>query len=276
MQTADPTLFRSTRLLGQPFELGASAKLLRAVSSVSANPAPMIWMKRHSLRPSAPTPKLDGTRVIGQRLTLMSFARRLAFITALSLSCGLLTGRAEEKSFTASLPEVKQQAAGIDHLKPEQIATLNNLVQREILLARQGNVRAFAAEFSQRRSAPERAKAGIDKLTSAQRVQLDAEVAQAIANQTPLAPVGLLSPVQSEVTVQAVGPHPEIHGSVSFVAGTSGGGRNFYGGSFEVEEYDPVHHLGIAFSYSELHGKGLWWPYGYGYRNSPLYLHGGY
>lgn len=207
----------------------------------------------------------------------MSFARCRCLLFAAILLSGALTGRAEEKSFTESLPEAQQQAAGLNHLTPEQLATLNNLVKRELLLAQQGNVRAFTAEFSKRRSAPERAKAGIDKLTPAERAQLDADVAAAIARQAPPATTALVSPRSAEATVQAVGPHPEIHGSVSFVAGTSGGGRNFYGGSFEVEEYDPVHHIGIAFSYSELHGKGLWCPYGYGYGYGPRggYLRGG-
>ena len=194
----------------------------------------------------------------------MSFARRHCLVLAFGLLFGTLTGRAEEKSFSERLPEPQQQAAGLNHLSPEQLATLNNLVQRELLLARQGKVRAFAAEFSQRRSAPERTKAGIDKLTPEERTRLDAAVALAIANQSHET-VTMLSPVRTDSAVLAVGPHPEIHGSVSFIAGTSGGGRNFYGGSFEVEQYDPVHHIAIAFSYSELHGKGLWWPYGYGY-----------
>jgi hypothetical protein len=209
--------------------------------------------------------KLDGTPVRQQRLTLMRFVRRFCLVLALALIGGSLTGRAEEKSFTASLPDAQQQAAGLNRLSSEQITTLNNLVKRELILARQGNVRAFAAEFSQRRSAPERAKAGIDKLTPAERTQLDAEVAQAIAHQSPSLPLTTLSPARSDAVVQAAGPRLQVHGSVSFVAGTSGGGRNFYGGSFEIEQYDPVHHIGIAFSYSELRGKGLYWPYGYGY-----------
>jgi len=202
----------------------------------------------------------------------MSSARPHCFVLALGLVLGTsLTARAEEKSFSATLPEAQQQAAGLTRLTPEQIATLNNLVQRELILAKQGDSRGFAGEFSQRRSAPERAKAGIDKLTPEERQRLDAAVATAIANQprTTATPVSSLQ--STSASVQAVGPHPEIHGSVTFVAGTSGGGRNFYGSEFEVEQYDPVHHLGIAFSYSELHGKGLYDPcgygYGYGYRN---------
>lgn len=212
----------------------------------------------------SPLAALDGTRASRQRLILMRFTRRYGILLCLGLGVVALSARAEEKPFSATLPEAEQEAAGIAHLSPEQLSTLNNLVQRELVLAKQGETRAFAGEFSHRRSAPERAKAGIDKLTAQERVRLDADVAKAISDQ-PHQTTATLQPARSDTVVTAAGPRLEVHGSVSFVAGTSGGGRNFYGGEFEVEQYDPVHHVAIAFSYSELHGKGLWWPYGYGY-----------
>lgn len=194
----------------------------------------------------------------------MPFIRRHSILLGLALCLGSVgVARAEDKPFTATLPEAEQQAAGITRLSPEQRATLDNLVQRELILAKQGNTRAFAGEFTQRRSAPERAKAGLDKLTPQERTRLDADVAKAISDQ-PHPATASLQPGQVETVTTAAGPRLETHGSVTFVAGTAGGGRNFYGGEFEVEQYDPVHHIGIAFSYSELHGKGLCWPYGYG------------
>ena len=191
------------------------------------------------------------------------------FSVALILGAALLspTLRANEKPFTETLSAEQQQAAGVSHLKPEQVATLNNLVKRELILAKQGDTPSFAAEFSHRRSAPELAKAGIDKLTPQERTQLDSAVALAIANQPRPRP-STLSPVRSSTaTVQAVGPHPEIHGSVSFTVGTGGGGRNFYGGTVELEQVDPAKGYAISVAYSEFHGKGLgmYCPYGYGY-----------
>ncbi len=194
----------------------------------------------------------------------MSLFRRYHLALVFALLAGSVTGRADERSFSARLPEDQHQAVGLNQLSPQQLATLNNLVQRELLLAKQGDVRAFAAEFSKRRSPPELAKAGIDKLTVEQRTRLDAAVAQEIAHQ-PREVTSTLTPIRRASAVQAVGPKAQIHGSVSFIAGTSGGGRNFYGGGFEIEHYDPVNNVSIAFSYSELHGKGLYWPYGYGY-----------
>lgn len=195
----------------------------------------------------------------------MSPASRLSLLLILSIPFLSPALRAEEKPFSETLSAEQQKAAGMTHLKPEQIATLNNLVKRELILAKQGDTPGFSSEFSRRRSRPELAKAGIDTLTPEERRQLDATVALAIASQRRPLP-STLTPVRSEsATVQAVGPHPEIHGSVSFTVGTSGGGRNFYGGTVEVEQVDPAKGYAISIAYSEFHGKGMYCPYGYGY-----------
>lgn len=203
----------------------------------------------------------------------MRSARRL-FALVLGFSICLPGLRAEERAFSDSLPAEQQKAAGLTHLKPEQLTTLNNLVKRELILAKQGDTRGFAAEFSRRRSAPELAKAGIDKLTPEERSRLDVAVAQAISNQPRAVPTTLASVQNSTASVQAVGPHSEIHGSVSFTVGTSGGGRNFYGGTVRLEQTDPVHGYTIAVAYSEFRGNGLYWPYGYGYGYNRGYGYG--
>lgn len=201
------------------------------------------------------------------------FPLRLASFLALAAwFFASVTLHAEEKEFSATLSAEDQKSTGVTHLTPEQISTLNVLVKRELILAKQGNVVNFAGEFSQRRSAPERAKAGIDKLTPDERSRLDATVARALATQ-PREHISTLTPVTSSAAVQGIGPKPIVHGSVTFVAGTSGGGNNFYGGGFEVEQIDPVHGYSISIGYSELHGKGLWGGYGYRY-GRPGYRYG--
>lgn len=204
----------------------------------------------------------------------MSSALRFGFALALGVMGLVQIASAEDKPFTETLSADQQKAAGITHLKPEQIVTLNNLVKRELILAKQGDTPGFSADFSHRRSLPELAKAGIDKMTPEERTRLDAAIAVAIANQPRRIPT-TLSPLRSETaTVQAVGPHPEIHGSVSFTVGSSGGGRNFYGGTVELEQVDPVHGYAITVAYSEFHGKGLYCPYRYGYGYGPGYPYG--
>lgn len=190
------------------------------------------------------------------------------------------TTRAEDKPFTATLSEAEQKAVGLNKLKPEQISTLNNLVQREIILAKQGDAVGFAADFTLRRSAPELAKAGIDKLTPTERARLDADVAQAIATRPQdFSHVSSAARTQTSVPVQAFGPKLEIHGSVSFTVGAGSGGRSFYGGTVEVEQTDPAKGYTIAVAYSEFHGKGMWGPYGpygygYGYGCGPGSIYG--
>lgn len=199
----------------------------------------------------------------------MQSARRSRFrrfVTLAALIATTTLAQAAEKPFSATLSDEQKKAAGIDHLTPNQTAALDNLVQREMLLAKQGDTVGFSKEFSQRRSSPELAKAGLDKLTPQQRAQLDAQVANAIASQPRQI---VATTVSKNVTsaVQGIGPHPEIHGSISFVAGTSGGGRNFYGGAVTLEQTDPVKGYSIAVSYAELHGKGFptYCPVGYAY-----------
>jgi hypothetical protein len=187
---------------------------------------------------------------------------------------------AESTAFASRLSDEERRASGVAKLTDEQVATLNNLVEREVRLARQGNVPAFASEFSLRRSAPERAKAGIDKLTPDERAKLDSLVAAAIAAR-PVEAV-LETPRSHAEAVRGVAPKPIVHGHVSFTVGTAGNGRNFYGGSVYVEQTDPQKGYSIGVGYSEYRGKGLWlWDdydyYGpYGYRYGYPYYHGPY
>lgn len=223
------------------------------------------------LRLGAPAPQCTSTEPgpSGIRLICIMIAARriLRVVPACLLALLFAWASASAAEFTEKLTAEQKKAIGFDKLSQTQVEKLNNLVDRELALAHQGDVRGFAGAFSQRRSLPERAKAGIDKLNADERTSLDALVAAELANR-PVRPTPTQT-IQAAGAVRGIGPKPIIHGSVSFVVGTSGGGRNFYGGTVEVEQTDPVKGYSIAIAYSEFHGKGMFWPYWCGPYDGP-------
>ncbi len=191
----------------------------------------------------------------------MRFLRRVLFLLAACVA-GLSAAQAGPAPFLDALSPAEKEAAGLNRLTADQQAMLNNLVQREVILAQQGGVTSFASEFTKRRSAPELAKTGLDKLTDQQRAYVNVLVARRISGQSSLAMPAQSLAAQSYSSTGQIGVAPlkpswETHGTVSFVAGTAGGGRNFYGGGVEVDEVNPSLGLEISMAYSEVHGKGL-------------------
>ncbi len=178
--------------------------------------------------------------------------RHLLATTTL-LAC-VATAGAAQPAFTERLKEDERTSTGVSALSDDQRAVLNNLVEREIRLAQQGNVTAFASDFSKRRSAPERAKAGIDKLSPEQVERLDTLVAEAIASRPVSVDYAETRAVSHADAVRGVAPKPILHGEVSFTVGTSGSGRNFYGGSVYVEQTDPQKGYSLGVGYSEFRG----------------------
>ncbi len=194
----------------------------------------------------------------------MRLFRGLLFLAAMVLACGAIanSAMAANKTFLEALSPAEKDTAGLNHLNPDQQATLDNLVEREVILAQQGGVTGFAAEFTKRRSAPELAKMGLEKLTDQQRSYVNVLVARRIATQSSLSIPAQSLAAQSysskaPIAVAPLKPSWETHGTISFTAGTAGGGRNFYGGGVEVDEVNPSLGLEISVAYSELHGKGL-------------------
>lgn len=178
------------------------------------------------------------------------FAALLAVATAAFASDG--TG-----GFTATLSADEQTAAGLTRLSADEQTTLNTLIAREVSLARQGNVKAFAGTFSSRRKPHERTAAGLDRLSPAELEQLDRLVATAIA--AGPAPVAL--PRRLKPSDVARNDRLEIHGEVALAYGWGSGGRDMRAGSLYTEIYDKQTGVTLGLGYSQFSGDG-WWGYG--------------
>jgi hypothetical protein len=169
--------------------------------------------------------------------------------------------------FTATLSVDQQSAAGLTRLSADEQTNLNTFVAREVSLARQGNVKAFAGTFSSRRKPAERAIAGLDRLSAAEIEQLDRLVATAIA----AGPAQLSLPQRLKPKDVARNDRLEIHGEVSVAYGWGRGGREMRAGSIYTEIYDKETGLSLGLGYSQFSGDGWWgygdpyYDYGYGY-----------
>lgn len=160
--------------------------------------------------------------------------------------------------FTATLSSDEQTSAGLTRLSADEQITLNTLVAREVSLARQGNVKAFAGTFSSRRKPAERTMAGLDRLTPAELEQLDRLVATAIAaGPAPATLPRRLKP--SDVASRE--NRLEIHGEVTLAYGWGSGGRDMRAGSLYTEIYDKETGTTLGLGYSQFSGDGCW---GYG------------
>lgn len=181
----------------------------------------------------------------------------------LSLAAALMlfaaTARADEStSFTAKLDAADQTAAGLAKLSPAQLAALDTQIAREITVARQGDVIAFARSFMSRRTGDQLTAAGLTALTPEERTALDTIVARAVAQRPGVVVKTLAAKAkEDDAVVETVTYKPQIHGEVSLTYGMASGGRNFYGGSFTAIYDDPQHNFTAAFTYAEYHGKGL-------------------
>jgi len=183
---------------------------------------------------------------------------RLWFFAAFLGLVGMLP--AAEGGFIATLSEQQQTDAGLTKLSAEQQLALNSLVAREVSLARQGGVTAFAGTFYSRRKPEERASAGLDQLTTAERDALNQAVATAIASKP--VPVTLTRRLREKEL--AANRRLETHGEVTFVYGRGSGGRDLIGGSVYTEVYDRETGVSLGVGVSRYEGNG-WWGYPYDY-----------
>lgn len=190
---------------------------------------------------------------------LLRFHFRAWLPLAAALVLAAAPARADEPaSFTAKLDAADQAAVGLAKLSPAQLAALDTQIAREITVARQGDVIAFARSFMSRRTGDQLTAAGLAALTPEERTALDTFVARAVA-QRPAVVVKTLAAKAKEddAVVETVTYKPQIHGEVSLTYGMASGGRSFYGGSFTAIYDDPQHNFTAAFTYAEYHGKGL-------------------
>lgn len=191
---------------------------------------------------------------------MFAFVRRRlpVFITVLlCLSTPAVRAGSVETPFTHSLSAADQAAIGLTKLSEEQRAALNGQIAVELSLARQGDVVAFAKSFSERRNPGQISATGLSLLSTTERAQLDVLIARAVAQRPAAASYRRPATKPADDAIETVTYRPQLHGEVSLTYGMASGGRNFYGGSFTTIYDDPAHHLTVAFTYSEFHGKGL-------------------
>ncbi len=181
-------------------------------------------------------------------------ARRL--VSLAFVATGLVAARAEQVPFSQILSPAERVATGFSRLTPPQAKALDALIERDIDSARQGDVVAFAKSFTQRRTAEERQRAGIDQLTDTERAQLDRLVATVLARRpvVPFVPNRFTPAGQDGVTL--IKPKPEVHGEVSLFYGAGSGGRSWYGGAFDATVTDPSHKFTLGVGLSEVHSRG--------------------
>lgn len=163
---------------------------------------------------------------------------------------------AAEGGFTATLTSAQQSAAGLTRLSAEEQIALNTLVAREVTLARQGNVKAFAGTFSSRRRPEERTAAGLDRLSASEIETLDQCVAAAIA----AGPVPPTAPQKLQDKDVARKDRLEVHGTVSLAYGWGSGGREMRAGSLYTTIHDRETGTTLGLGLSRISGDG-WWGY---------------
>ncbi len=160
---------------------------------------------------------------------------------------------AESASFTAGLPPDVQVEIGLSALAAEQREILDGLIQRDLTLARQGEVVGFARTFTERRTGEELRKSGMTRLTVAQRNRLDALVAAAIASQPSTGEI-VWTPTSARILRER--QQPIIHGEVSMFYGQGRGDHSWYGGSLATTVTDPSRRMTLGFGYAEIREKG--------------------
>jgi len=176
--------------------------------------------------------------------------RPFLFLVLLTLAGALPVRLAAETGFIPTLTTEQQLSTGLTRLSADQQTALNALVAREVSLAHQGNVRAFAGTFVSRRKPAELKAAGLDRLTAEEQDRLNDLVALAIAAGPVKPEPRELKPGDVSVTDRL-----QIHGSIGLAMGW-GGGRSFRAGSFFTDIYDPVTGLELGIGLSAMSGNG--------------------
>lgn len=180
-------------------------------------------------------------------------ALALGILAAAPVSATSIMGR-----FSKSLKPADVKACGIDRLSKDQIAALDDLIQRQDAVA--ASATAPLPPFSKRLTAEEYRAAGMDRLTEAEVVRIDDLVMLrekeffAAARRAVPAPGPV--PASPETSVVASGPTPELHGSVTVGMGWGSGGTSDRFGAVESTYTDPAHGFSIDVGVAEGSEKG--------------------
>jgi hypothetical protein len=164
---------------------------------------------------------------------------------------------ARAAGFFSSLSAQEGQAMGIGKLSAEQRDALETLASKELRLARQGDVRGFAGTFTSRRTEEERVAAGLARLTTAEKYQLDRLVARALAVQPAQAPVMITRASSDSVQLREVSPW-ETHGLVQLEYGFGSGDREYKAGTIAVTRENVRTGTALTFAYTVAEGDHWW------------------
>lgn len=174
---------------------------------------------------------------------------------------------AAEGGFAAGLSPQERALAGLDHLNPAQLASLDALVERDVTLARQGGVTGFSSAFTERHAGAEADSAGLGRLSPQEAPFLNGLVARAIAT-VPLPGAGFTYAPHAAAlaapapTLVSAPPKAEVHGDVSVSVGVGGHGSYFYGTSVDTFITDPSGRWTLGLGFGEYKGKGPIGPFG--------------
>lgn len=193
---------------------------------------------------------------------------KASLLVALLSSSALLA----QDGFWGAVGFEDREACGLTKLDEAQQGRLGELIQRDLDAARQGGVTGFAKTFSQRRTKKESEESGLLLLSDAERARVDALVADSMLRGGRSMTFVAGRSRSSADSVETEKRHGTVHGSMTFVVGTSGGGRNFYGAGADVSYTDPSEKLTATVGYSYLKGRGCLYPYDPYYYGDPYWF----
>jgi hypothetical protein len=144
--------------------------------------------------------------------------------------------------------------AGMEKLSPAQRSSLEQQIEKEIALARSGNVTSFSTSFTARRTLDQKASAGLDQLSVSELADIDAHIERTLAvspqyyhTRTKITPV----------SIETEAAKAKISHQVSMTYGTDGHGNNFYGGEVATAWESPSRKTVIAVTLSRYKGDGV-------------------
>ena len=161
------------------------------------------------------------------------------------------------RGFTAGWTAEERVAMGWEKLSAGERAALEKLIAKEVTLARQGNVTAFAGTFISRRNEEERTAAGLGALSTSEKYQLDRLVARALAT-LPAQPPVTVARSAAGVEVMVTPFKWVAHGFVQLEYGWGSGDREYKAATVAVTQENPRTGTAFTFAYTVMDGDNWW------------------